>query len=112
MTAPEAGLVLLYGVAFSDGKMAKQEIDAIANFVGQNYPGNVESKAITTMMIDASYEETLKYMLVAIAHFAENVSREARLKMLEFVQQVILADEEVSDQEAETYGLIKAAWGF
>ena len=112
MTAPEAGLILLYSVAFSDGKMAKEEVVSIANFVGQNYPGDVETKVITAMMIDASYEETLKYMIGAIAYFAENVSKEVRIKMLDFVQQVILADGEISDQEAETYALIKAAWGF
>ena len=112
MTAPKAGLILLYSVAFSDGKMAKEEVASIANFVGQNYPGDVETKVITAMMIDASYEETLKYMIGAIAYFAENVTKEARIKMLDFVKQVILADGEVSDQEAETYALIKAAWGF
>jgi uncharacterized tellurite resistance protein B-like protein len=112
MNAKQAGLVLLYGVAYSDGKMAREEISAIANFVAQNYTGEVEISAVTQMMIDASYEETLKYMMVAIGYFAENVSRENRLAMLGFVQEMILADGEVSNQEAATYDLVKAAWGF
>ena len=112
MTAKEAGLILLYGVAFSDGKMAREEITKISEFVGANYSGNVETKAITSMMIDASYEESLRYMMGAIGYVSANVSKESRLKMLNFVQEVILADGKVSDQEAQTYSIIKDAWGF
>ena len=111
MNIQQAGLILMTGLSYMDGKMDESEMEKIAEFAAQNLSADVDTaKAIFKMMSDASGEDTIKSMLVAGAYIGAKASTESKTTMLKFLLELAEADGEVHANEIAVISQLKEAW--
>ena len=111
MDAKKAGLILMFGMAYIDGKLDDSEKNKIAGYAVQNLDASDgDFEAITQLMIEASGEEMLKYVAVATAYIGAKVSTESKLKMLDFLIELVTADGKVHDNELSLITQLKDIW--
>jgi len=111
MNAPQAGLILMLGLSFVDGKVDDKEKEQIAEYASQNFGSDTKIfEAILDMMLKASAEDTLKHIVIAGAYIGAKVSDESKLKMLDFLIRLAQSDGEVHKNEIALISQLKEAW--
>lgn len=111
MDAKQAGLILMFGLSYIDGGMDSNEIEKVAEYSASNFSSSdSDFKSVMDIMMGASNEKRLNYMLVAAAYIGANVDTNSKLNMLNFLIELAKADGKAHDNELALIVKLKEVW--
>ncbi len=111
MNSIKASFYILNIFAIADGQSDPSEITVIFDFLAENFEGEFNLEEEVIFLDSLSLEEKMQVFNEAAIYLKNNVSLRSKINLVEYILDLIVADNRLEKQEIQLLDYLGQIWG-